>query len=133
MKVILDTNVFISAVFWGGLPQRIIEEWKSGCFTLVVSKEIYEEYLIIAGRLSKRFPTADSAPVLDYIAKNASFVEAPRFDSQVCEDPDDDVFLEAAVASGAKIIVSGDKHLLACDGYRGVNVIKARVFVEKHL
>ena len=133
MKAILDTNIFISAVFWGGLPQRIMEEWKNGSFELILSKEIFDEYVEIAESLSQRYPTVDPTPVLDFVARHASFVEAPRFDSQVCEDPDDDAFLEAAVASGAKIIVSGDKLLLACDGYRGVSVMKARAFVEECL
>jgi putative PIN family toxin of toxin-antitoxin system len=133
MKVILDTNVFISAIFWGGLPQRIMEEWKLGRFELVLSKAILDEYIEISDRLASRYPEVDASPVLEFVARNASFVEAPRFESQVCEDPDDDAFLEAADASGAKIIVSGDKRLLACDGYRGINVMKTRAFVEQYL
>jgi uncharacterized protein len=133
VKVILDTNIIISAIFFGGLPRLIVEAWEDGRYKLIISQKIYKEYVRIAEGLVNRHPELSPPPILDFIAKNASFVEAPRFKKQDCEDPDDDIFLEAAVASGAKIIVSGDKLLLACDGYQGVNVMKARDFVENYL
>jgi predicted nucleic acid-binding protein len=52
---------------------------------------------------------------------------------RVCSDPDDDKFLACAVASRTKIVVSGDKHLLAVSGFRGIKVVKPRQFVDEHL
>jgi uncharacterized protein len=51
----------------------------------------------------------------------------------VCEDPDDDKFIECAIASKTEIIVSGDKHLLKVTGYQGINVLKPREFVDFYL
>lgn len=52
---------------------------------------------------------------------------------QICEDPDDDKFLAATLASRCKLIISGDRHLLRVSGHRGVEVIRPRRFVEEYL
>ena len=54
-------------------------------------------------------------------------------EGQVCADPDDDKFLACALASGARIIVSGDKHLVDVSGYRGIEVLRPRAFVDRYL
>jgi uncharacterized protein len=113
--------------------KKVVDEWKYGNYELVLTREIYEEYLEIVEDLGKRHSAVLDPTLLDLIVKKASFVTGQRFKKQVCEAPDDDIFLEAAVASDAKIIVSGDKLLLACDGYKGVSVLKARDFVENYL
>ncbi len=127
MKVILDTNVVISAIFFGGAPRKIIDFLHDGKFELILSKAIYQEYIEIAERLAFKYKKLDGhMQVLHQLGEIASFVKANHFESQVCEDPDDDIFLEAAVASGATIISSGDKLLLACDGYRGIRVMRPK-------
>lgn len=50
----------------------------------------------------------------------------------VCSDPDDDKFLACAIASGSKIIVSGDKHLIKVSGYQGIEILKPHKFIKKH-
>jgi uncharacterized protein len=52
---------------------------------------------------------------------------------QVCDDPDDDKFLACALASGCKLIVSGDKHLLKVSGFGNIEILRPRAFVEKYL
>jgi predicted nucleic acid-binding protein len=54
-------------------------------------------------------------------------------EGQVCADPDDDKCLACALASGAGIIVSGDKHLVDVSGYRGIEVLRPRAFVDRYL
>ena len=60
-------------------------------------------------------------------------VDAPPLAEAVCSDPDDDKFLACAVATKTRLISSGDKHLLAVSGYRGITVLKPRDFVNRHL
>ena len=67
------------------------------------------------------------------LSKYSVRVEAPPLPAQVCTDPDDDMFIACALASGAKLICSGDKALLATTGFRGIQVITARDFVENYL
>ena len=61
------------------------------------------------------------------------FIDTQGLNISVCEDPDDDKFIECAIAGQCNIIVSGDKHLLKIDGYKGVTVLKPRDFMEKYL
>ena len=55
------------------------------------------------------------------------------FSEPVCSDPDDDKFLACAIASGSRIIVSGDKHLIKVSGFEGIEVLKPSQFVKRHL
>jgi len=60
------------------------------------------------------------------LAMNASIVDALPLSEPVCEDPCDDMFLAAAIASRTRLIVSGDKHLLRVSGWRGITVLTPR-------
>jgi predicted nucleic acid-binding protein len=60
-------------------------------------------------------------------------VEAQDLDKQVCEDPDDDKFIAAALESSSRVIITGDTHLLNVSGYSGIEMIQPAVFIEKYL
>jgi len=64
---------------------------------------------------------------------NANAFPPAALDGRIRTDPDDDKFLACALASGAGTIVSGDKHLLSVSGYRGIEVLRPRAFVEGYL
>jgi predicted nucleic acid-binding protein len=51
----------------------------------------------------------------------------------ICEDPDDNKFIECAIAASTKIIVSGDKHLLKISGFKGITVLNPREFLDNYL
>lgn len=133
MKIILDTNVFISGIFFGGYPYQILDAWRNGKLDIVLSEEIFDEYQRVSKELSRQFKEVDISSFLDLITVNAIWIEAPQLPVNISVDPDDDKFLSCALASKTKIIVSGDKHLLAVSGYRNIKVIKPSVFIERHL
>lgn len=130
MKVVIDTNVFVSGVFFGGLPGNVLTAWRDGRIEVVVSREIIEEYVRVGERLSARFPGVDLGPALDLVAVSATLIAAPPLPEPVCQDEDDDKFLACAVAAKAGYVVSGDHGLLATSPYRSVVVIRPRAFVE---
>jgi uncharacterized protein len=98
----------------------------------VVSAEILDEYQRVARLLAAQYPSVDLEPVLSLVAVHAEVVE-PITLQQVCSDPDDDKFLACAISAGAVVIVSGDKHLLQLSGWRGVEVLRPRQFVDEYL
>jgi len=100
---------------------------------IVLSEEIFNEYQRVSKELSKQFKGVDISTFLDLLAINSIWVEAPPLPFNVSIDPDDDKFLSCALASRTKIIVSGDKHLIDVSGYRGIEVVKPRIFVERFL
>ena len=130
MKVVLDTNVFVSGVFFGGPPGRILEAWRDGEFEVVVSRQIIEEYVRVGEELSAQFPGVDLGPALDLAAASASLVVSRPLAKAVSRDPDDDKFFACAVAATAEYIVSGDRDLLEVSRYEGVAVLRPRDFVD---
>jgi uncharacterized protein len=133
LKVVLDTNVFVSGVFFSGPPYQVLKAWRDGKIQLAVSPEIFEEYHRVGEILAEDHPNLDLKPVLDYILLNAEVHSAPSLPEAVCEDPDDDKFLACALASESIVVVSGDKHLLNVSGYRNIEVLKPRDFINKYL
>jgi len=133
VRVVLDTNVFISGVFFSSPPNRILRAWRDSLIKLVISAEILEEYRRIGEMLSKRFSGIDLEPFLALLAVEAEVVLAPSIRAPICEDPDDDIFIYCALAGNSKCIVSGDKHLKNATGYRGIEIIAPRTFIDKYL
>ena len=135
MKAVLDTNVLISGIFFGGIPGHLLSAWKEGSFVLALSAEILEEYERVASRISGDHPGLAGSwePVLALIAMNAMLVAAKPLEEQVSTDPDDDKFLACALASGTEFVVSGDKDLLEVSGWNGISVLTPRQFYDRHL
>jgi uncharacterized protein len=133
VRVILDTNVFISGVFFSGPPFEILNAWRDGRLQLVVSAEILEEYRRVGERLAHAYPTINIAPFLLLAALHGHVVLAPALSVPVCDDPSDDIFFACAIAAGCLTIISGDKHLHRANGYRGIEVHRPRTFVDRFL
>jgi predicted nucleic acid-binding protein len=83
--------------------------------------------------LHEQFPAVDLTGLLELVVVEAEMCQAEPLLEAVSADPDDDKFIACALSSGSKLIVSGDKHLLAVDGYRGIEILKPRPFVDKYL
>lgn len=129
MRIVLDTNVFVSGVFFGGPPGKVLEVWRDGKVDVVVSTEIIEEYVRVGEELARQFPGVDLAPALDLVAASAILVVAQPLPEPVCRDRDDDKFLACALAAGAEAVVSGDHDLLDVSPYEGVVVLRPGEFV----
>jgi putative PIN family toxin of toxin-antitoxin system len=126
VKVVLDTNVVVSGTFFGGVPSEIVEAAKRGSVALCVSAEIVMEYHEILVRFAGPGSEGDVAIILDGLLERATVVAPVELPSQISADRDDDMFIACALAAGADIIVSGDKHLLDLQGRIPVLVMKPR-------
>jgi len=133
MKVVVDTNVLVSGVFFGGMPSRVLEAWRDGKYDLAVSPEILEEYRRVGEELARRFEGVSLAPFIALLVMNAEIVEAPGLPEQLSRDRDDDKFVACAVAAECEYIVSGDKDLLDVSGYRGIDIVTPREFLDSVL
>ncbi len=133
MRTILDTNVFISGIFFAGPPSTILKAWENQSLQIVLSRQILDEYQRVAAALSSKFPTVDILAIIELVTIHGQFVDTQDFDISLCDDPDDNKFLECAVAGKCKTIISGDKHLLKLAGYEGIAVLSPRNFVDKYL
>lgn len=130
LKVVIDTNIFVSS-FFGGVPREIIDYWKSGKITLCLSQEITEEYLEVLNRLGlKNKNEIRNLTKLFAEGYNSIFtVKTPNL-KIVEDDPDDNKFLECAVALESTIIISGDKHLKEIKKYINIVIMSPREFID---
>jgi uncharacterized protein len=133
MKVVIDTNVFISGIFFTGPPYRILKAWQDGKIEILLSHEIFDEYHRVGNELAYKFPKTDLTRIFEYLLIHAEFIIVQKLPVQICDDPDDDKFIACAIAGKSNLIVSGDKHLLKISGYEGINVLTPRIFVDKFL
>ena len=130
MRVILDTNVLVSGIFFSGPPFQILNAWRDKKLQMVISTDILAEYQRVAVILGEKYPQVDLQPILDLLTVNSNIVDAPPLAESVSADSDDEMFIACALASNTKFIVSGDKHLLDIDGYQDIQVLKPRPFVD---
>jgi len=133
VKIVLDTNVFVSGVFFQGSSYQILKAWRDDKVQLVISQEILEEYQRVGETLAYQFPGVDLGPILELLTLKAELTQTSGLPEPVCDDPDDDKFLACALASNSKVIISGDKHLLKVSGYCGINVLRPRKFLDDFL
>ena len=133
MKIVLDTNVLISGIFFTGPPYQILKAWQEGKIKIIASEEILSEYQRVAEELSNQFPSVEANRILELITIHAEIIDATDFQITICEDPDDNKFIACALASKSKIIVSGDKHLINVSGYKGIQVVKPREFSDTYI
>jgi putative PIN family toxin of toxin-antitoxin system len=135
VRIVVDTNVIMSGIFFGGVPGRLLDAWAAGRVELVLSPAILDEYRRVGAELAAKYPARGEAltPVLALIAMNATLVDAAPLTERVSADPDDDKFLGAAVAAQVNIVVSGDADLLDVSGWRHIKVLTPRKFADRHL
>jgi putative PIN family toxin of toxin-antitoxin system len=133
VKVVLDTNVLISGIYFGGIPGKILEAWGARRFQLLVSTEILQEYLNVVERLADQYAGVDYESVIGLIIQNAELVQPSDLPESVSTDPDDDKFLACALAGDSTTIVSGDSDLLNVSGYCGIRVLTPKAFVSEYL
>ena len=130
MRVVLDTNIVVSALLWGGVPYRLLVHAQMGVIELVTSPTLIAELNMVLARthLGVRV-TAQNMTVDGLVAQYQALAHiiTPQFvPAIVANDPDDDHVLACAVEGGANLIVSGDKHLLNLGGqYLGIPIARA--------
>jgi uncharacterized protein len=134
VKIVLDTNVVISAVFFGGVPGQILSAWHADRIRLVLSAPILAEYREVAAELTSRYGGSEFEPLAALLLMKSEVIDAPEFfPIPVSSDPDDDKFLACALAAAAPVIVSGDRHLLILSGWSGIEIMTPRTFARKYL
>ena len=124
MRIVLDTNVVASAIFWRGAPFKCLSAWAEARYEAVVSPALLAEYHEIIGELRLEYPDFALVPWADALAESADLVFPNERASDATPDPDDAMVLECALAGEADFIVSGDKrHLLPLRRFRGIPII----------
>jgi putative PIN family toxin of toxin-antitoxin system len=128
MKVVIDTNVFISGIFWKGEPHKVLEHWKQGKITIITSEETLSELKRVMDDFKIQLPEEMIRGWLNLILRNAILVKPKEKIDAVKDDHKDNMFVEAAISANAEYIISKDKHLLKLYSYKGIKMIKPEEF-----
>ena len=132
MKILIDTNILISGLFFQGLPKILLNEIDFEKFEVCVNEEIISEYKeqIYKKILNSKY-TLNEGLFEKFFEKLQKFER--KSDLKICRDPKDDKFLNCAIDAKAIYIVSGDKDLLTIGQYEGIEIVTAREFYNKYL
>ena len=133
MKVVVDTNVLMSGIFFGGTPGRILDALKLGHVTLTASPSILEEYRRVGEDLESTYGELGAQSLVTLLAARAEVVDAPDLSEPVSRDPDDDKFLACALAASAPVVVSGDRDLQTLGSWQGIRILSPRAFADEYL
>lgn len=135
MRVVLDTNVVVSALLWGGTPYRLLHAAAEGQVVLVTSPVLLDELRKVlcrshlAARLaSKRSSAAQAIELYSQLTLQVSPLATPR---AVPTDPDDDHVIACAIAAHAALIVSGDTDLLTLGQHQHIEILSAAQAIQR--
>ena len=132
--VVIDTNVAVSALLFGGTPGRLIHLCKSGQIQPLVSQQIIEEYLRVLAY--PKFSLSENEirfllthEILPYF-KTVEVKSRPG-KAIVRDDPSDDMFIRCAESAMCTIIISGDRHLLDLKSHKRIRILSPSSFLEE--
>lgn len=134
IRIVADTNVLISATFWDGNSNKIIEKVENKEIELLMSKEILEEfsrvldYKEIQEKIKNK--NLEMKRSVEKIISISIFVEPQEKFNIIKDDPDDDKFLDCAIAGKTDFIISQNKHLLKLKEFKGIKIITPKEFLE---
>jgi putative PIN family toxin of toxin-antitoxin system len=132
MKIVVDTNVLISGVFFGGFPRKILSLIVGEQLTAVATAEIVDEYEEIVREMIRRKQGNLNSNLLTPLIKAFEIIE-PVTKVELSRYPDDDKFLGCAKDARALYIVSGDKDLLVLKKFENIQILTAKEFCERYL
>ena len=129
MKIVIDTNVFISAVFFGGLPLQVLQSVISKQNDAYISPEIWDEYNDVIERMTKKYPSRLKQQLIDEVFKLFKVI-IPSSEISICRDSDDDKFISCALDAECMYIVSGDDDLLSLRNVDDIGICTPSEFLN---
>jgi putative PIN family toxin of toxin-antitoxin system len=128
MKIVVDTNVALSGLLWGGPPNRLLKWAREGVLKILACEETTAELrrALFYKKFSKRLSALETtaAEVLSYFMNLALFVPSPiNIPEKIGKDPFDNLFLGLASENRARLIVSGDRHLLDLAKFQRIQIV----------
>ena len=136
MKVVLDTNVLISAFLWSSIAKEIFLLAKEQRIIFCATQDILDEFELVLNypKFKDRLVAIGKTPsdvISEFMAVVECYPDRESPDIHIAADPADEKFLGCALASRADYIISGDKHLLTLKEFRGIPIITPRQFLTR--
>ena len=129
MRIVVDTNIIISEIFFGGKPRDLLEKCFSGTLQMVCTEEIFDEYTETIEKLTKKSGRNIGKETVFLLVENLEFIEN-QYNDSYSRDPDDDKFINCARSGGIQYIISGDKDLLVLKEIEKIKIVGVAKFLE---
>jgi putative PIN family toxin of toxin-antitoxin system len=131
LPVVIDTNIFISAILFEGEVNKLVYLWQCNKIKILMSHEILQEYIMVLSYPKFKLKKSE----IEYIIKEnlLPFIEVIQIKTKINlikDDISDNKFLSLAIDGKAKYIISGDKHLLSLKNIYNIKIISAREFLN---
>lgn len=130
MKVVLDTNVFISGIFWEGNEEKILDLCINGDIINYTSPYIIAEIDRVLHYEKFSLEDSEIERILHIYISFSKIIIPHRISNIVVDDPSDNKFIECAISSNANHVITGDKHLLSLVSYFDIDILKASEFLK---
>ncbi len=132
IRAVIDTNVIVSAILFGGIPGKLISLWKSGHIKPLATKTMIDEYIKVLAY--PKFKLSENE--INYICYNEilpyfEVVASKPGRAIIQEDPSDDKFIHCAESGKASVIISGDQHLLNLKSYGKIKILTPSQFLKE--
>ncbi len=129
MRIVVDTNIIISGIFFGEKPRDLLQKCFSGTLQMVCSEDIFIEYKEIIERLTIKTGRNIGREIEPLLIANLEFIEN-RYSDSYSRDPDDDKFINCARSGGIEYIISGDEDLLVLKEVERIKIVGVAEFLE---
>jgi putative PIN family toxin of toxin-antitoxin system len=130
MKVVLDTNVLVSGIFWRGNEAKVVKKCQLRELENCISKEILEEFVRVISYPKFGHPEEEIRAAAEMITAFSTTVKPRRTFEIIKQDKEDNKFLECAYEANARYIISGDEHLLALGSFKNIRIMNAKEFLS---
>ena len=122
-KVVIDTNVIVSAFGWHGTPEKIVRLIITGKIQNFITMEMLAEVARVVSYPKLKFPESLQVEIIETIFSFSKIVEVRELIDIIKDDPEDNKVLECAISSGSEFIITGDNHLLRLENFKGIEIL----------
>ena len=129
MHIVVDTNILISGIFFGGKPRALLQKCFSDEIQMVCTEDIFIEYMETIDKLIEKTGKSIKSEIEPILIGNLEFIENVYLDSY-SRDPDDDKFINCARSGEIEYIVSGDKDLLILEEIGNIKIMSVSQFLN---
>ena len=130
MKIVIDSNIFVSSFFWGGHPREVFERVINGLDELFINDEIKKEIFSVMSSSKFAVKISEIEDYIKIIEKYSINIELKDTPKSISRDKDDDKILQCALDGNAEFIITGDNDLLVLKEYKTIKIIKPKNYLE---
>ncbi len=131
MKIITDTNVIVSGIFFNGKPRDLLKECFDGKYEIVCTEEIFLEYIKTIEKLTEKYNKNIAKEMIPILLSNLTIIKNIN-NGKYSRDPDDDKFINCAKSADADYVITGDNDLLVLEIVDGIRIITVSDFLKEN-